>query len=155
MADFLYHICKNKTFLCKCQIKEIKMFSLEFFKAFCNARKNHVLFSPEHIWPCAPPGHIPGHWEGLLDSVASLGGSLCSLNDRYSPWASGQLGKAPEPWPGWIQLGKAGQGFWAWTGLDTPSGTHWNTPWQELCWLSPESAVLVIFELCTFGHTFW
>ena len=75
----------------------------------------------------------------LLGPVTSLGSSL---NDRHSPWASGQLGKA-------------GQSFWAWTGLDwgvQHSDTHrtlWHTPWQELCWLTPESAVL---NILSFAH---
>ena len=43
----------------------------------------------------------------FLGPVTSLGSSL---NDRHSPWASGQLGKAPGPWPGWSQLEKAGEG---------------------------------------------
>ena len=62
----------------------------------------------------------------------------------------------------WRRLGKAGQGLWAWTGLDwlaKHSGTHrtlWHTPWQELSRLTPESAVLVIFSfapiLTVFGQ---
>ena len=43
----------------------------------------------------------------LLGPVTSLGNSL---NNRYSPWVSGQLGKAPRPWLGWSQLEKAGEG---------------------------------------------
>ena len=109
-------------------------------------------------WPWASPGHIPGHWEGLLGPVTSLGSYL---DAGHSPWTSGQQGKVPGPWPGWNQLGKAGQGSWAWSGLDfteilflDPSNTDtyrtlWHTPWLELCWLPPESAVLVI---CCFAH---
>ena len=60
------------------------------------------------------PEHILGHWEGLLGLVTSLGSFL---DARHFPWAFGQLGKAPGPWPGWSQLGKAGQGSWACLGL--------------------------------------
>ena len=42
-----------------------------------------------------------------------------SLNDRHSPWASWQLGKARKPWSGWSQLEKAGEGC---TRLDKASG---------------------------------
>ena len=52
----------------------------------------------------------------LLGPVTSL---KSSLNDRHSPWASGQLGKAPGPWTGWSQLEKAGE---SWTRLDKASG---------------------------------
>ena len=48
----------------------------------------------------------------LLGPVTSLGSSL---NDRHS----GQLGKAPRPWPGWSLLEKAREG---WTRLGKASG---------------------------------
>ena len=64
----------------------------------------------------------------FLGPVTSLGSSL---NDRHSPWASGQLGKAPRPWPGWSQLEKAGEGWTRPLGLNRPElvgTTHWHTP---------------------------
>ena len=106
-------------------------------------------------WPWTSPGHIPGHWEGLLDPVTSLGSSL---DARHSPWTSRQQGKAPGPWPSWNQLEKTGEGRARLLGLVRPgfagkhSGTHrtlWHTPWQELYWLTPENSVLVI---CCFAH---
>ena len=122
-----------------------------------------MVFSPGHsswglkehmAW--ASPGHIPGHWEGLLGLVTSLGSSL---NARHSPWTSGQLGKAPGPWPGWNQLEKAGEGWTRLLGLSGPGLTLWHSQntlthsFQELCWLTLKVLFLVIFglfELCTF-----
>ena len=74
------------------------------------------------------PELIPGHWEGFLGLVTSLGSSL---DARHSPWAFGQLGKAPGPWPGWIQLEKPGEG---WTRLLGLSG-----PWMDTLALTEHS----------------
>ena len=68
---------------------------------------------------CSSWAH-PWELSRLLGPDSSLGSSL---NDRHSPWASGQLGKAPRPWPGWSQLekaGKAGQGWARPLGLNMP-----------------------------------
>ena len=107
------------------------------------------------------PEHIPGHWEGLLGLVTSLGSSL---NTRHFPWTCGQLGKAPGPWPGWSQLGKAGQGSWAcldlgwtlWHSQNTLTHTPSRIPGLTLKVLF--LIVLRLFGLCTFfGNfgTFW
>ena len=72
----------------------------------------------------ASPGHIPGHREGLLGLVTSLGSSL---DARHPPWTSGQLGKAPGPWLGWNQLEKAGEGWTRLLGLPGPGLTLWHT----------------------------
>ena len=92
----------------------------------------------------------------LLGPVTSLGSSL---NNRHSPRASCQLGKAPRPWPGWSLLEKAGEG---WTRLGKASGpeqvwtgwyntlTHTEHSGTFLCWLTPESAVLNILSFAHF-----
>ena len=63
-----------------------------------------------------------------VSPVTSLGSSL---NARHSPWTSGQLGKAPGPWPGWSQLEKAGEGWTRLLGLVRPglAGKHWSFLW--------------------------
>ena len=74
----------------------------------------------------------------LLSPVTSLGSSL---NDRHSPWASGQLHKALGPWPGWSQLKKAGEG---WTRLGT-----------GLYWLAQHSDTLLccaVLNILSFAH---
>ena len=94
------------------------MFNLEFFQVFSD-----TVFQPGHssyglemdMAMCSSWAH-PWALSRLLGPVTSLGSSL---NDRHSPWASGQLGKAPRPWPGWSQLEKAGEG---WTRLGKASG---------------------------------
>ena len=146
--------------------KRNKMFNLEFLQMSKTSWK-----------PCAfSPGHSsyglevntalysswahPWALSWLLGPVTSLGSSL---NARHSPWASGQLGKAPGPWPGWYKLGKAGEGWTRPLGLNRPgmAGTTLchtqNTPWQELCWLTPESVVLTFWALHLFLNIwqFW
>ena len=106
----------------------------------------------------ASPGHIPGHWEGLLGLVTSLGSSL---DAGHFPWTSGQLGKAPRPWPGWNQLEKAGEGWTRLLGLSGPGLTLWYTQntlthsFQELCWLTLKVLFLVILGLFWALHNFW
>ena len=96
----------------------------------------------------------------LLGPATSLGSSL---NDRHSPWASGQLGKAPRPWPGWSQLGKAGEGWTRPLGLNRP-GLAGTTLWHTQNTLAhsltgtllanPWKCCFEHFELCTFFDTF-
>ena len=131
--------------------KRNKMFNLEFFQVFSD-----TVFQPGHSsYGLEMDMAMCSSWalSRLLGPVTSLGSSL---NNRHSPWASGQLGKAPRPWPGWSQLEKAeegwtkaGQGLWAWTGLNWLA-QHTGT---LLCWLTPESAVFEHFKLCTFFGT--
>ena len=94
-----------------------------------------LLFQPGHssyglemdMAMCSSWAH-PWALSRLLGPVTSLGSSL---NDRHSPWASGQLGKAPRPWPGWSQLEKAGEGWTRPLGLnrsELAGTTHWHTP---------------------------
>ena len=89
------------------------MFNLEFFQVFSD-----TVFQPGHssygleldMAMCSSWAHLLA-LSSLLGPVTSLGSSL---NDGHSPWASGQLGKAPRPWPAgvsWRRLGKAGQGL--------------------------------------------
>ena len=87
--------------------------------------------------------------------------------DGHFPWTSGQLGKAPGPWPSWIHLGTVGEGWTRLLGSVRPGfqqeqhfvtlehfGTllYWN-----LDWLLPESAVFVTCSftqfLAHFGHS--
>ena len=104
------------------------------------------------------PELIPGHWEGLLGLVTSLGSSL---NARHSPWAFGQLGKAPGPWPGWIQLEKPGEGWTRLLGLSGPwmdtlaLTEHSDTHSLQDSWLNPESAVFGDFGTFWALHIFW
>ena len=104
------------------------------------------------IFSWAWPELIPGHWEGLLGLVTSLGSSL---DARHSPWAFGQLGKAPGPWPDWIQLEKPGEGWTRLLGLSRPwmdtlaLTEHSDTHSFQNSWLNPESAVFGDFG------TFW
>ena len=83
------------------------MFNLEFFQVFSNtvnmqfSQPGHSSYGLEvNMAMCSSWAH---HWalSRLLGPVTSLGSSL---NDRHSPWASGQLGKASGPeqaWTGW------------------------------------------------------
>ena len=81
-------------------------------------------------------------------TIGTLPGPLCSWA-RLMGLGLGLAGVS------WRRLGKAGQGLWAWTGLywlAQHSDTHrtlWHTPFQELCWLTPESAVL---DILSFAH---
>ena len=89
-----------------------------------------TVFQPGHssyglemdIAMCSSWAH-PWALSRLLGPVTSLGSSL---NDRHSPWASGQLGSwARLLGPGlagvsWRRLGKAGQGWARPLGLNRP-----------------------------------
>ena len=83
------------------------------------------------------PELIPGHWEGLLGLVTSLGSSL---DARHSPWAFEQLGKAPGPWPD--------LGLTLWHSQNTLSHTPFRIPGLTLKVLF--LVILGLFELCTF-----
>ena len=141
---------KNKTLTF--QMSNKRKCSFSFFNVW-----KHVFFHPGHssyglkehmAW--ASPGHIPGHWQGLLGPVTSLGSSL---NARHSPWTSGQLGKAPEPWPGWNQLEKAGEGWTRPLGLVRPGfagKTLLHT--QNTLAHSLTGTLLANPWKCSFGH---
>ena len=104
------------------------------------------------------PEHIPGHWEGLLGLVTSLGSSL---DARHFLWTFGKLGKAPGSWPGWSQLEKAGEGWTRLLGLSGPwmdtlaLTEHSDTHSFQNSWLNPESAVFGSFETFWALHIFW
>ena len=104
------------------------MFNLEFFQVFSDTVFQHSSYGLEmDMAMCSSWAH-PWALSMLLGPVTSLGSSL---NDRHSPWASRQLGKAPRPWPGWSHLKKAGEGGTRPLGLNRPElagTTHWHTP---------------------------
>ena len=111
--------------------KRNKMFNLEFFQVFSD-----TVFQPGHssyglemdMAMCSFWAH-PWALSRLLGPVTSLGSSL---NDRHSPWASVQLGKASGlAGVSWKRLGKAGQGWARPLDVNRPelAGTaHWHTP---------------------------
>ena len=79
----------------------------------CFSSPGHSSYGLEvNMAMCSSWAH-PWALSRLLGPVTSLGSSL---NNRHSPWASGQLGKAPGPWPGWYQLVSG------WGRLDKASG---------------------------------
>ena len=144
--------------------KSNKRLNLEFFWSVLASE--NMCFSVLGTFPMgwnssfswAWPELIPGHWEGLLGLVTSLGSSL---DARHSPWAFGQLGKAPGPWPGWIQLEKPGEGWTRLLGLSGPwmdtlaLTEHSDTHSFQNSWLNPESAVFGDFGTFWALHIFW